>query len=216
VVPLAPGQRPWPETLAAQQTANGLLREWDDAEANALFAGNVELDAPYDERRRALGQVRERIGDFAEDPGRAPESDTPAHRRWWLTGERGTVQVQILLSPQQPPRVQSLTFAVPPAADSPLDRTITRIVAWMNSGADDWPADLPLTRGTEAGPLARRLRMAAVWAGHCRPGAWRAGDGDCAATVELTGDEATVHLTVAADRGTGAIRQATIAGLPQG
>jgi CubicO group peptidase (beta-lactamase class C family) len=96
---------PWPQTLAAQQEANRLLTQWDDAAADALFTENVALDGPYSERRHAIGLIRERIGAFTADPAREPESDTPAHRRWWLTGENGTVQAQIQLSPQAPPRV---------------------------------------------------------------------------------------------------------------
>jgi CubicO group peptidase (beta-lactamase class C family) len=214
-VPLAPAQLPWPETLAAQETANGLLRDWDDATADALFAGNVALDAPYAERRHAIELIRDRIGDFTEDPGRNPESDTPAHRRWWLTGERGTVQAQIQLSPQRPPLVQSLTIAVPPAADSVLLRAIAALVTWMNDGGRDWPAELPVTPGTEVAPLARRLRMAAVGAGRCRVGGWRAGDGVSTATVELAGDEATLHLAVTVDPLTSAVRQVGITGIPQ-
>ena len=66
--------------------------------------------------------IRDRIGDFRDDAeneqGRRPEFDTPAHCRWWLAGERGVVQAQIQLNPERPPRVQSLTLAVPPAAGS--------------------------------------------------------------------------------------------------
>ena len=66
--------------------------------------------------------VRERIGDFRDDAGPPPEFDTPAHCRWWLAGERGVVQAQIQLNPERPPRVQSLTLAVPPAAGSAAGR----------------------------------------------------------------------------------------------
>ena len=118
--PVPPAGAPWPETLAAASEVSRLLANWDDAAADALFSENVALDAPYQERRRALELIRQRIGDFRADDTRAPESDTPAHRRWWLTGPRGTVQAQILLNPERPPRVQSLALAVPPASDSVL------------------------------------------------------------------------------------------------
>ena len=42
---------PWPQTLAAADAVNGLLQDWDDAAADALFCENVALDRPYPERR---------------------------------------------------------------------------------------------------------------------------------------------------------------------
>jgi hypothetical protein len=38
--------------------------------------------------------------------------------------------------------------------------------------------------------------MAAAWAGACRPGAYRAGDGATTATIELAGDFAPLLLAV--------------------
>ena len=211
-VPPAPTSgAPWPETLAAAGEVQRLLESWDDVAADALFSDNVALDAPYAERRRALELIRERIGDFGADGARAAESDTPAHRRWWLTGPRGTVQAQILLNPQRPPRVQSLTLAVPPAADSVLKRVLDSVVAWMNSGSAQWPADVAVAAGTDAGLLHRRLLMAAAWAGRAALSAYRAGDGAAAVSVELAGEHATVVLSLLVNSATGEIRQADVA-----
>jgi len=209
--PVPPAGAPWPETLAAAAAVNRLLSNWDDDTADALFSGNVALDAPYQERRRALQLVRDRIGDFRADETRAPESDTPAHRRWWLTGPRGTVQAQILLNPERPPRVQSLSVAVPPARDEVLANVLGALVTWMNSGAASWPESLTTAQGTDEGLLRRRLLMAAAWAGQCRTAAYRAGDGAAAVSVELAGEHATVVLSLLINPGTGEIRQADVA-----
>jgi len=211
-VDLAPAPSgPWPETLAAADAVNELLKNWDDAHAAALFAENVPLDRPYQERRDDLALLRERIGDFRPDAGRAAESDTPAHRRWWLAGERGTVAVSIQLSPQLPPRVQSLTFAIPPAPGSKLAQALTAVTDWLNSGAADWPGTLPVSPEADAGLLARRLRMAAAWAGPVTTGACQAGNGSSAATVELTGQHATIALSLLVNPVSGALRQADVA-----
>jgi CubicO group peptidase (beta-lactamase class C family) len=201
---------PWPETLAARDAVNRLLARWDNAAADALFCANVALDSPYAERRHAIGLIAERIGDFAPDGTRQPESDTPAHCRWWLAGERGVVQAQIQLNPERPPRVQSLTLAVPPGPGSPLTVVLESVVDWMNSGSEQWPASVPVAVGTDAGLLSRRLRMAAVWAGRCAPGAYRAGDGGASVSVDLAGEHATVVLTLAVNPATGELRQAEI------
>ncbi len=209
--PVPPAGAPWPETLAAASEVSRLLANWDDAAADALFSENVALDAPYQERRRALELIRQRIGDFRADDTRAPESVTPAHRRWWLTGPRGTVQAQILLNPERPPRVQSLALAVPPASDSVLATVLTDVVTWLNSGAAQWPGVMRVAPGTDEGLLRRRLLMAAAWAGTCRTGAYRAGDGAASVSVELAGEHATVVLSLLVNPGTGEIRQADVA-----
>jgi hypothetical protein len=217
-VALAPagkhGTGPWPETLAAREAVSALLRSWDDTQASRLFSPNVAQDAPFDERREVIAMIRERIGDFDDDSGRRPEFDTPAHCRWWLAGERGVVQAQIQLNPERPPRVQSLTLAVPPAAGSPLGDRLAAVVAWLNGsdgndGTDRyWPDSIPVAETTDAGLLARRLRMAAVWAGPARPGAYRAGDGAASVAVELVGEHATLTLTLVVDPASGVLRQA--------
>ena len=202
---------PWPETLAAQGAVSNLLQTWNDAEAQRLFSPNVALDAPFAERQRRIALVRERIGDFVDDPGRRPEFDTPAQCRWWLTGERGAVQVQIQLNPESPPRVQSLTLAVPPAAGSALRVTLDAVVDWLNDGGRDWPSSIPAADGVDTGVLARRLRVAAVWAGRCHVGAFKAGDGTASVAAELPGQHAAITLALVIDPETRLLRMADVA-----
>jgi CubicO group peptidase (beta-lactamase class C family) len=202
---------PWPETIAAQEAVTALLlASWDDAVADALFTENVALDAPYGERRQAVEVVWSRIGEFRASDTRPPESDTPAHRRWWLTGEHGTVQAQIQLNPQRPPRVQSMMIAVPPAVGSALAKALDAVVDWLNGGATEWPAAIPVTSSVDTALLARRLRMAAVWAGECRPGAYNSGDGAAFVNVELVGAHADVALSLLINPATGELRQADV------
>jgi CubicO group peptidase (beta-lactamase class C family) len=203
------GPGPWPETLAARDTVCRLLRAWDDDDADRLFSPNVPADAPFPERRRAIALVRERIGEFSED-ARRPEFDTPAHCRWWLTGEHGTVQVQIQLNPERPPRVQSLTVAVPPAAGSPLRAALDALIAWLNGTDPGWPSSVPAAGSVDTALLARRLRMAAAWAGPCHLGAWKAGDGTASAAVELVGEHATVTLALGVDPRSGLLGAAAL------
>jgi hypothetical protein len=202
---------PWPETLIAAEAVNDLLLAWDDAVADTLFSENVALDSPYHERRHAIAAVRQRIGDFSADPARPAESDTPAHRRWWLTGAHGTVQAQLQLNPERPPRVQSVGLAVPPAPGSTLARAVETVIEWLNNGGAPWPAALPVAAGADAALIARRLRMAAVWAGRCAPGAWQGGNGSSATTLELVGEHATVTLSLLVNSVTGELRQADVA-----
>lgn len=206
---LAPAPAPWPATLAAREQISALMQSWDDAAADQLFSGNVALDQPLPERRRRIGLVRERLGGLREDTGRPPESDTPAHCRWWVTGDHGTTQVEIRLTPERAPRVQSFIFAVPPAAGSPLATTLATVVRVLNDGAAGWPESLRAAPSLDTAAALRRLRMAAAWAGSCRTGAFRAGDGASAVTVELAGEFASLLLAVTVG-GDGLLQQADV------
>jgi CubicO group peptidase (beta-lactamase class C family) len=194
----APGG-PWPRTLQLRREVSRLLQAWDDATADSLFSANVAQDEPYAERRRTLDLMRQRLGDFADDPARPAEFDSPAHCRWWLRGEHGTAAAEIRLTPERYPRVQSLTLAVPPAPDSPLAQALASVVSLLNDHAHGWPSALPVSPVVDTGLLMRQLRMAAAWAGPCRAGSFRAGNGETAATVELDGEHARLTLAVIVD-----------------
>jgi CubicO group peptidase (beta-lactamase class C family) len=207
---LAPQPAPWPATTAAREEVGRLMDAWDDAAAEKLFAGNVDLDQPLAERRRRIALVRERLGDLYEDPSRPPESDTPAHCRWWVAGDHGAAQAEIKLTPERPPRVQFFTLAVPPAAGSPLATALAGLIDLINRKGAAWPESLPAAASLDTGLTLRRLQMAAAWAGTCRPGAFRAGDGRASATVELAGEFAPLLLIVMVSPDDGLIQQAEV------
>jgi hypothetical protein len=119
-------------------------------------------------------------------------------------------QVEIRLSPQRPARVQSLILAVPPAGGSPLRLAVDRLIALMNDGATSWPVSIPAAPALDRALLIRRLRMAAAWAGPCRVGACRAGDGETSVTVDLDGEFTRLLLAVAVDRAGGLLQQADV------
>ena len=199
----------WPETLAAQREVNKLLHTWNDARADRLFSENVAQDEPYRERRRKIDVIVRRIGGFGEDKKRPPEFDSPAHCRWWLRGDEGVIQAELRLTPERPPRVQSLTLAVPPAPDAPLARVLDSLVSLLNSAAPDWPRALPVSGDVDTALLLRQFRLAGAWAGRCRAGVFRAGNGETSTTVELEGERARLVLAVVAG-GAGQLRQADI------
>ena len=213
----APGG-PWPETLSAQQVVTALLTHWDDEVAEQLFADNVALDQPLDRRRERIGRMWERLGlprSRTQATPRPAEFDSPAHCRWWLHGERGDTQVEILLTPENPPRVQSLTVTVPPAADSALWRQTQALIGLLNSslrdGAPTWPAELPVSGLVDPGLLLRQLRMARAWAGVCRAGAFCGGNGQTSTVIELDGEHAGLTLAVELDREQQSVRRVDVA-----
>jgi hypothetical protein len=100
---------------------------------------------------------------------------------------------------------------VPPAAGSALRATLDAMVDWLNGGQHDWPPSIAVADGMDAGLLARRLRMAAVWAGRCHVGAFKAGDGAISVAAELPGEYATITLALVIDPETRILRLADVA-----
>jgi CubicO group peptidase (beta-lactamase class C family) len=190
----APGG-PWPETMAARSRVDALLQDWDDASARAIFSSNVDLDRPLAQRQADIARLRERIGSFGADTARPPECDSPAHCRWWLTGEHGTVAVQIKLAPLQQALVQQLIVPVPPAHGSALRHVLDLLISSISSRVDDWPVGLEAADGLDTGEALRRLRLAAAWTGPCELDCYLAGNGNTSATVLLSGESGNAELT---------------------
>ena len=104
----------WPETLAARETVERLLRRWDDAAAEALFAENIVLDETIERRRARIDDLTARAGIDAVTPvlpleQAAPATRTRAHLAWTVPGTTGALRVEIRLTPERHPRVQTLT-----------------------------------------------------------------------------------------------------------
>ena len=191
-----PGGAPWPETLTARDRISDLLSDWSDDVAAGIFAPNIELDRPLVQRRTEIDALRERIGQFAVDPQRPAEFDSPAHCRWWLAGATGTVAVEIKLAPLRQLLVQQLAVAVPPANSSALADARDTLIATLNAAEPRWPPSLPVTDDFDTARVARELRAAGTWAGPCTLDCYLAGNGDTSTTVLMTGPTGRVTLAL--------------------
>jgi hypothetical protein len=103
-----------------------------------------------------------------------------------------------------------VTLAIPPEPGGALDTVMSGIVSWMNGGSSSWPSSVSVAESADVTLLARRLRMAAAWAGSVRPGAFRFGDGAAAVNVELAGEHATIGLVLTVNPSTGELRSADV------
>jgi CubicO group peptidase (beta-lactamase class C family) len=112
-------ERLWPETRAVQRAISALIHEWSDAEAARIFAENVPLDEPFDNRRAAIARAIAAVDGLLPPTPEVQQataatiresSSTPSHLVWRLPGNRGALRVEIRLTPQNPPLVQ--TFSV--------------------------------------------------------------------------------------------------------
>lgn len=106
---------PWPETVALQAGAERLLRAWDDAVADEIFAENISLDAPYPERIAGIAAELARVGgiDWSR-PAEDSSGESPAHRVWRLPARRGRVRCEILLAPTTPASIQTFRVTAEP------------------------------------------------------------------------------------------------------
>lgn len=109
--PLVPvADRLWPETRAAMDVAERLLRDWDDALADEWFAHNMDPDQPRDERRRLATELHD-VARAAVRDDSTLTSRSAAHANWRVCGSDGSVTVELLLSPDPRPRIQYLEYS---------------------------------------------------------------------------------------------------------
>lgn len=97
--------RLWPQTERAMDVAEALLADWDDAALDAIAAMNLDLDQSRDERRQAwkalgAGAVRRDMASVT--------SRSPAHAHWIVESDSGRVELDVLLTGEREPRLQSL------------------------------------------------------------------------------------------------------------
>ncbi len=200
-----PGASPAPATgsmVEATAAARGevirLVNAWDDDLADRLLAANVDLDDPLHRRRRRLAEAVERLGPFEPDEDEPVVSLSPAHSVWWMRGPGGRLRCEIRMTPEVPPRVQTLNLAPVPTPSATLTRLAARVADLLTADAPRWPDDVPLAAGLTADRLARQLRVAAAWAGPVRREPVPvAGDGRREAVFRLDGERLALWLTLA-------------------
>jgi CubicO group peptidase (beta-lactamase class C family) len=117
---LAPAPRVWPEVRVAQALVQAAVV--DGAELpDGLVSENVEADVPIASRRRAWAEALEtvgldpnrveaiRAGSTVVDAEAGEESLAPSHLVWFLEGTRGRVRLELRMTPELPPRVQTIS-----------------------------------------------------------------------------------------------------------
>jgi CubicO group peptidase (beta-lactamase class C family) len=199
---------PSPATEGMRESVEALLAAWDDARAADLFAMNIELDEPVALRRAAIDAIRERHGTLRPDPAAPTESLTPLHHAWWLTGERGgRVKVEILLSPELPPRLQALNLTSVPEPAQVLRRAAEQIVAALQRVEEgrpvtvDWPAALRVGADVDLAAVVRAMRAVEARYAPLSLGDAIAGDGAGKVTYRLVSERGIVELSLAHDAG---------------
>lgn len=98
----------WPETVELRRQAEELIRGWDDALAEKVFADNVAFDRPLAQRRQDIEDMVRAVGPLtAPRPlGDVTSAATPADITWTIQGERGELVCMVHLTPIRPSRIQ--------------------------------------------------------------------------------------------------------------
>jgi len=196
--------RPGGATRAARTAVDRLIAAWDDELAAELLAMNVELDEPVASRKAVLERIRERHGALTPDPAVAGQSLTSFHKVWWLRGSRGgRVRVEILLTPEASPRVQTLAITSIPEPPAALAHAASELVATINAavepGGPAWPADLALSADVDLAAVRRQVRAAEARFGPLELGPAIDGDGERKATYRLKGSRGHLELALTYD-----------------
>ena len=97
----------WPETVKAMSAIEELLATGSQSIADEWFAVNMDLDQPRSERMAALAGVL-RPGSKISRVSESLKSSTRAHAKWQVSGDAGLVEIEILLTPTKPPKIQTL------------------------------------------------------------------------------------------------------------
>ena len=190
--------------FAGPRTAlEGLLATWDEDVAGRLFAMNVELDRPLALRRAELERVRAAHGPLHPDPELPAESESPVYETWWLADEwGGRVKLEVSLSPEHPPRVQTFEIKSVPAPSESLVATANAVVGALNAPRPELPDGLDLGPDVERSALERALRIAAARYAPVTLGPAVGGDGAATATWRLGGMTGRLELSVTRDAAT--------------
>ena len=168
------GVEPLPVVAEMRTAIDAALIAGDFAAIEPLLAFNVDLDETLDRRSTLVASLAGTHGALT------PEADltvmTPTQVAWWLDGERGRIGVEIMLTPEQPPRLQKLAIeSVHPATDE-LEGAV--------AGALE-----AIRRGTDLSPVLVPIRSAS----------WVACDGERTASVLLEGAFVDVRLLIDLD-----------------
>ena len=206
--------RPNDATRAAREAVERLIEAWDDALAAELFAMNVDLDEPISSRKAVLDRIRERHGRLRPDADAPRQSSTGFHQVWWLTGERGgRVRVEILLTPEASPRLQTFALTSVPEPPQAVRHAAEELVDAINkggSGGVEWPAGEAVGPDVDLAAVRRQLRATEARFGPVELGPPIDGDGERKATYRLHGARGHLELTLTHDPDARCIAAVTI------
>jgi len=163
-----------PALWGIQQTINDALAAGDFTPIKPLLAGNVALDEDLSRRAAQVAGLAKIHGDLIPEDGL--NLTAPMNAEWWLSGRHGRVGVRIMLSPEHPPKVQSLALTSVQPAPADLEAAVVAALKRLEQGTEFSGIVLPIQRRS-----------------------WIACDGKRAGTVLLEGASANILVNIDLD-----------------
>ncbi len=173
-----PGPTPWSATRRAAADVQQLIEHWDDELADTVLAPNVDLDLPRRERRDQLTMDLEAVGHSGSSESgdtMVMTHDTAAAASWTVEGSSGRVRVDIWLTPEVPPRVQTVAVTAAVNPSEQLDVVTRDLVEGLSADPPHWATHLTCQPDVDPDALVRQVIVA------------RAVDGPLVATGERLG-----------------------------
>lgn len=98
---------PWPQTVAAMDISEHLMRGDDSGLTDSVWSPNMDLDIPRAERMAALALVRAALGDTTRVES-SVQFPSPARATWTIRGDAGSARLELWMTPERLPRIQKL------------------------------------------------------------------------------------------------------------
>ncbi len=158
--------RPSPPFVASMRAVDELPTRRDAVSVRSLPASNIELNEPLNSRRQELGP----LGESNESSAPPRINQTRIRGTWWRSSGSTLVRFDLALTPEAPPRIQTLDAKPVPDAHPELLAVAERIVDAMRDGSDFNEAGLGVAE-------LKRLRGLGGRLGVVRLGSVLGGDG---------------------------------------
>lgn len=162
---------PLPAVAELRATVDAALITGDFAAIEPLLAFNVDLDETLERRSSRVASLATTHGVLTPEAGLTVL--TPTQVGWWLSGERGRVGVEIMLTPEQPPKIQKLDLTSVLPATPELEGAIAGALEAIKRGTDLSSIVLPISSAS-----------------------WVACDGENTGTILLVGANASIRLVI--------------------
>jgi hypothetical protein len=208
--------RPLAATIAARTAVERLLGEWDDAQADDLFASNVDLDLSRSDRRAAVATAVGAVdglrnSDAGTAPVVSPRADSAGHLAWTVPGAAGHLEVEVRLTPHLAPAVQTLVVTAVPDPLPALVRAYHALSGALTATPAAWPPALPAGPDVDVAEVVRAAVAATALCGKLAAAATPTrSDGKATATWALTSDRGSWQLSLTLD-GDGVVTKCALA-----